>query len=85
MCAVIGQAACSYLVIDQSKMNFYFATVNIRKAVTIVDEDTEFFGTKLLSSVTEHKQHRVDYIGLATSIGPHDGREALQFHKVLVM
>ncbi len=40
-------------------------------------KDTDFPGANLASSISKYKEHRIYDIRLATTIGSHDGCEAL--------
>ena len=46
--------------------------------LAVVDQYAHLLGANLVGTVTKHKQHRVDDIGLATAVGTDDGSKTLQ-------
>ena len=64
-------------VIDLSEVDLDFTVITIRISVTLMDQMSQFLESQLLCSVTKHKQHGINHVRLATSIGTHNRREGL--------
>ncbi len=52
-------------------------------AVRAVDQNRQLLRADLLSSVSEHKQHGVDHVGLAAAVWPDDAGKTLITEQVM--
>lgn len=66
-----------HLIDDLLKVHLYSAALDVRMLVRTVDQNRQLLGADLLSSVSKHKEHGVDHVGLATAVRTDDAGEAL--------
>ena len=63
---------------DPLEVHGHGAAAHVGVLLTVVDEHTQLLGPDLVGTVTKHKQHGVNHVGLAAAVGADDGREVLK-------